>query len=85
MHKYSGFRVAFLGFGIAAVGVVSGFIGFSVDRKWVSLVAFVITVLGIVVGLIGILCGWIARGGSALRGGTPSAIELAARIKRLWK
>ncbi|MCQ4144007.1 hypothetical protein [Vogesella sp. AC12] len=83
--KFSALHVAFAGFCIAAVGAIAGFIGFGIERQWVACLSFAITVLGVAIGFIGVIYGWITCGRAAIKGGVQDAEDLAAKIKRLWK
>lgn len=85
MSRLSGFYVGFVGFIIAGVGVAAGFAGFVIERRWLSLLAFAITVLGLVIGFIGIAYRWVTSGSQAFQGSLPAAKDLAAKIKRYWK
>lgn len=85
MNKYSGLRISFIGFILAAAGVAGGFIGFAVERRWISLVAFGVTLLGIAIGFGGIIYAWVRTGRDAIKGSIPASKELAAKIKRNLK
>ncbi|GMG90214.1 hypothetical protein Cmtc_14340 [Cupriavidus sp. TKC] len=78
-------NIGFAGFCIAAMGAITGFIGFGIETRWLSLLGFGITIFGVLVGFIGIVLGWITIGGQAISGSVSAANELAARIKRFRK
>lgn len=84
-RKFSALNVAFAGFCIAALGTMTGFIGFGIEVRWVTLVAFVVTVFGVILGFIGVIYGWMKYGGAVIGKSIRAAEELAAKIKRFLK
>lgn len=84
-RKFSALNVAFAGFCIAALGAMTGFIGFGIEIRWVTLVAFVVTTFGVILGFIGIIYGWITYGGAVIGKSIRAEEELVAKIKRFLK
>jgi hypothetical protein len=80
MAKSNGLRVGFAGFLVATVGAASGFVGFAVGTRWLSLIGFAVTVIGIAIVFASIVYGWVTTGNQAIKGSIPAAKELANRM-----
>jgi hypothetical protein len=52
-------RFASLGFLIAVVGAAMGFSSFAIDHRWIGISGYVIVVIGISVGFVAIIFGFI--------------------------
>lgn len=52
-------KIVFLGFIVAGIGVILGFIGYAVEIKILSILGFGVCIIGIMVGVYGVLHGWI--------------------------
>lgn len=78
-------HIALIGFGIALVGAIIGFSGFYIEERWLSVMGFCITGLGVIIGFVSIVYGWMRTGKQAISGGILVGKNLRVKIKRLWK
>ena len=52
-------KIALLGFVIALIGVLTGFLGSEFQVRGVMIAAFVVTCLGVGVGMVGVFRHWL--------------------------
>lgn len=69
-------RFAFLGFCIGLSGVALGFAGFGIGWRWLSVFGYAVVAIGILIGLISILSGWVLHGRAAIVGGIKSVANM---------
>ena len=74
-----------VGFGLAVLGTTIGFVGFSIDQRWVSLVGFAIVAAGVTTGVIAIFYGWLKEGRRAIGGSWQGMGSLRDCIMRFLK
>ena len=75
-----GVRIAFGGFVVALLGVVTGFLGFFADERWLSVLGLGVTVIGVLVGFVGVASGWLRDTKPAIKGSVHAAKELRAKL-----
>jgi spore maturation protein SpmA len=83
--RLSGLQIFAIGFIIALVGAVGGFSADHFELRQLALVAFVVTAIGIAIGLVGILYGWATQGKKAVSGSAEAARELRHKIRTFGK
>jgi len=83
--RLSGLQIFALGFAIVVVGAVGGFSADYFELRALALIAFVVTAVGIAIGLAGILYGWATQGKKAISGSAQAARELRDKIRTLGK
>lgn len=76
-------KIGFYGFVTAVIGVAIGFCGFAIDTRWLSVIGFGITVVGVSVSFVSIAYGLIAEGRYAITGSVNAARDLSQKIRRL--
>ena len=76
MSHSKGLKIGVTGFLVAVVGAIFGFGGFQFNVQWLSIIGFAIVGMGVVVGFVGILYGWLTEGRHALSGSVDAAKEL---------
>ncbi len=77
-----GMRIATVGFVVALMAVVIGFVGFYVNERWLSIAGFVVTTVGVLIGCGGVVYGWLQDAKRAIKGSTQAAEELSSKLPR---
>ncbi len=81
-------RWGMVGFCIAAIGAILGFLGFGIAVRTVSLVGFGLCVVGVAIGFIAVAIGmakWLRRPRHNLAGSIEASKQLHERLMRTKK
>jgi hypothetical protein len=85
MTKIKGLSIALVGILFAMIGVISGFGGFYLELRWLSMAGFAITTFGVGIGFIGVIYGWVVEGKRAITGRREGTEALRKKINHFWK
>lgn len=80
-----GLKVSLFGFLFAIVGAVLGFSGFYADLRWLSFLGYAIVAFGVLVGITGILYGWIKEGKHAIKTSRQATHDLSSIVTKQFK
>jgi 1,4-dihydroxy-2-naphthoate octaprenyltransferase len=80
-----GMQIAFSGFILALIGVVAGFLGFYINKEWLSMAGLGATAVGVFIGFVGVAYGWARDAKPAVKRSIRASKELSSKLFARWR